>query len=113
MIRRSVLLGILLLSGCGRPQLEPANYRLVESLRTALSARNVNWLDDNARLIAKRHADGQMSDGEVAALEAIIAQAREGDWTGAEEEVVRLAKAQRAGGALPPPPQREKQPKKR
>lgn len=43
-----------------------------------------------------------MSDGEFAAFDAIIGQARGGDWARAEEEVVRLAKAQRAGGALPP-----------
>jgi hypothetical protein len=101
MIRRALLLGILLVLGCGPPQVEPANYRLIESLRTALSARNVTWLDDNAKLIAKRRADGQMSEGEFAAFAAIIDQARSGDWTGAEQEVVRLAKAQRAGGAPP------------
>lgn len=59
-------------------------------------------MEDNAKTIAKKHADGTMSDGEFAAFEAIIAQARGGDWTGAEEEVLRLAKAQRPGGALPP-----------
>lgn len=102
MIRRALLLGIVLIAGCGPPQVEPANYRLIESLRTALSARNPNWLEDNAKTITKKHADGTMSEGEFTAFEAIIAQARGGDWTGAEEEVMRLAKAQRPGGALPP-----------
>ena len=112
MIRRALLLGIVLVTGCGPPQLEPANYRLIESLRTALSARNGNWLEDNAKSITKKHADGQMSDGEFAAFEAIIGQARGEDWTGAEEEVVRLAKAQRAGGPLPPPKSDKSAPKR-
>ncbi len=101
MIRLALMLVVVLVIGCGPPQVEPANYRLLESLRTALSARNGNWLEDNARQIAKKHADGTMTDGEFAAFDAIVSQARGGDWTGAEQEVVRLAKAQRAGGALP------------
>jgi hypothetical protein len=85
MIRLALLLAIVLVTGCGPPQVEPANYRLIESLRTALSVRNGNWLEDNAKLIAKKHADGQISETEFTAFETII------------------GKAQRAGGALPPP----------
>ena len=45
--------------------------------------------------ISERHASGDLNDEPFAALEAIIAQARNGQWKEAESEVVRLAKAQR------------------
>ena len=70
--------------------------RLVDSLRTAISARRVDWLDNTAKAIAERRATHQMSDEQFAAFESIIELARADRWEEAENEVMRLAKAQRA-----------------
>jgi hypothetical protein len=96
MIKRSLAI-LLLLSGCGgQPQAGPGNARLVESLRTAISTRRTDWLEDNAKAVASRHESGQLADESYEALQAIIDQARAGNWDGAESAVLKLAKAQRA-----------------
>jgi hypothetical protein len=84
------------LAGCGGPpQVGAGNYRLIESLRTAISARRSDWLEENAKLASLRHAAGELNDEQFAAFESIIAQARGGNWADAESEVIRFAKAQR------------------
>lgn len=89
-------IGLILLMGCGgQPQMGAGNLRLVDSLRTAVSARRSDWLDENARLAAERHAAGELNDEQFASLQAIVAQARDGHWEDAESAVIRLAKAQR------------------
>jgi hypothetical protein len=86
---------LLLVAGCGgQPQVGPENYRLVESLRTAVSARRTDWLDENARLVEERRAAGKLNDAQHGAFAAIIAKARAGQWEEAETDVVALAKAQ-------------------
>ncbi|HTM54593.1 MAG TPA: hypothetical protein VL175_11225 [Pirellulales bacterium] len=93
---RMAVLSAVLVAGCSQaPQVGPENYPLIESLRTAVSARNEDWLADNARLISERHQKGQLDDQQYAEFEAIIAQARTHDWSGAETRVIALAKAQR------------------
>ncbi len=94
-----LLMGLVALVGCERPQVGANNYRLIESLRTAISARRGDWLDENVKLISQRHASGEMNDGQFAAFESILALARGGDWAGAETEVIRLAKAQQPSPA--------------
>jgi hypothetical protein len=85
----------VLMVGCGRPQVAPQNLRLTASLRTALSAKNNEWLEQNVTAIEERRTAGQMSDDEYAAFQAIIAQAKAGEWEAAEQEAVKLQKAQR------------------
>jgi hypothetical protein len=85
----------LCMLGCGPPQAQPNNLRLIASLRTALSAKNTEWLEQNIELIEKRRAAGQMSDEEHVEFQAIIAKAKAGDWQGAERHSVRFQKAQR------------------
>ena len=100
--RQAWLVGLTLVAtaataGCGSPpQVGATNYRLVDSLRTAISARRIDWLDATAKVVDERHADGKMTDVQFAAFAAILTLAREGQWEQAETEVVRLAKAQRA-----------------
>jgi hypothetical protein len=90
-----LLAGCAVVLGCGRaPQVGPGNYRLVESLRTAISARRVDWLDINAKLIAQRHKAGEMNDEQFDAFEAIIKKARDGNWEEAESDAIWLAKGQ-------------------
>lgn len=97
---RGVILASLLLAavGCGYPAVQPGNQRLTSSLRTALSARNEGWLKMNEDLINERHQSGAMHDDEHEAFLAIIEQARQGDWAGAERAALGLQRAQRPTG---------------
>jgi hypothetical protein len=84
-----------LVSGCGYPNAQPNNKRLISSLRTALSARNDQWLTANEKRVGERHKQGEMDDDEFAAFQEIIEQARGGDWQGAERAAVDFQRAQR------------------
>jgi hypothetical protein len=96
-IVRGLLIGLIVVCGCGGPpQVGADNYRLIDSLRTAVSARRSDWVEDNANLIAQRHTAGKMNDEIWAAFQAIVDLARGGNWAAAESDVIRLAKAQRA-----------------
>lgn len=83
------------LTGCGYPAVQPGNLRLTSSLRTALSARNEGWLKINEDQINDLHQRGEMRDDEHEAFRAIIEQARQGDWQGAERAALGLQRAQR------------------
>jgi hypothetical protein len=89
------LCGLALVAGCGYPSVEPENMELITSLRTACSARNDAWLAANEEKIEKRRADGAMSDHAYETFSGIIAQARGGDWAGAEAACLKFQKAQR------------------
>ena len=91
----SSLILMALCAGCGPPQVSYENLELTSSLRTALSARNSEWLDENVRSIEERRAAGKMGDAEHEAFQSIVSQAKAGDWEAAEREVVELQKAQR------------------
>jgi hypothetical protein len=91
-----MLVGLLAAEGCGgQPQLAPQNRRLIESLRTAVSARRADWLEMNAQLIESRHAEGSLSEGEYRALRRIVDLAQQGDWRQADELALALHEAQR------------------
>jgi len=89
-----VALGICI-TGCGPPQAAPQNQQLISSLRTALSAQNTDWLEQNVKLLEERRTAGQVSDEELEAFQAIIEKARAGQWKEAEEDAIAFQKAQR------------------
>jgi hypothetical protein len=86
-------------SGCGPTQIAQENRKLLESLATAVSARNVDWLARNQRLIDERHERGRITDSEFKALQRVTAIAATGDWKQAEREVLWLRDGQRPGAA--------------
>lgn len=93
---KTVAITLLVLSaGCGKPQAGPENLELISSLRTAVSAENEEWLEQNVQAIEKRHDSGKMSDRAYEALQAIVRTAREGQWESAEKKVIALQQAQR------------------
>ncbi len=105
--RNAVVLFLLSLAcGCGEAKIQPNNLRLTASLRTALSTRSTEGLQQNIDAIENRRASGDMGEDEFAAFQRIIAQAQSGDWEGAEKATVRLQKSQR-----PTPEQVERLPK--
>ena len=85
---------LLLVVGCGPPQVAPQNQRLIASLRTAISARNSQWIEKNAELLEERRAAGTVSDEEYETFQAIIDKAKAGKWEDAEQEVLAFQKAQ-------------------
>ena len=98
-LRRQIVMAplsaFLMLAGCGYPQAAPTNLRMISALRTALSARNPEWLEQNVEAIEARRAAGEMGDEEYEAFQAIVAKAKAGDWESAERESVAFQKAQR------------------
>jgi prepilin-type processing-associated H-X9-DG protein len=68
---------------------------IFQPLRTALSARNPKWLDENDAVIEKRHKEGQMGDDEYATFKKIVERARSGEWQEAERNYMAFQRAQR------------------
>lgn len=87
---------VLFIAGCGGPpQVAPTNRRLINSLRTAVSSQQIQWVDEAGRQLEEGKAKGTVSDSEYAEFSAIIELAREGKWKEAEAETIRLGQAQR------------------
>jgi hypothetical protein len=95
LIRLTVVL-TLLAAGCGGPpQVARSHRRLVESMLTAVSTRNPQWVDENARLVESLHEKGELTPAEHEAFTMILATARAGNWDRAEELAYDLRGAQR------------------
>ncbi len=92
----AALLLALLCSGCGStPQFPAKDRRLLEALRTAVSARKADWLDSSAKKIDAAHQKGEISDEGFDTLQSVISRARAGDWKGAQIQIIQLEKGQR------------------
>lgn len=93
-----IVLAVLVLasvSGCQRqPQISTVNRDLITSLATAVSARDPDWLEKNARRMERQKAEGVLSQVEYETFARIIAQARSGDWQAAESAVYALRDGQ-------------------
>jgi hypothetical protein len=77
----------LTFQGCSSPtEVDRDNRRLVDAILTAITMKNTNWLDDDARLAEERHLAGQLTDSDYEELAAVIEIARSGDWKTAEQE---------------------------
>jgi hypothetical protein len=86
----------LALSGCSRPpRFSPENQRVLESLRTAISARKPDWLGSNLNRITELHRQGKLSDEQFQVLRQVVETARAGDWKSAEQQIFHLEKGQR------------------
>lgn len=86
---------VVALNGCSDgPAVEPDHQRLLASLRTAISARNAAWLQQNVEFIAAAHARQEMSDEVRAAFDEVIALAQDRQWQAAEERLAAWQAAQ-------------------
>ncbi len=83
-----ILVGLSGPFGCGgEPSLrEIRNAQAFEALLTAVSLRNVQEVERDAKRIDQRHDAGELSDGNYQSLSAIIAKARAKDWGGAAKQ---------------------------
>jgi hypothetical protein len=83
----AILAASLLAAGCSAPtEAERDNRRLVDAILTAITMKNTNWLDDDAKLAEQRHLDGHLTDDEYEQLSSVIEIAKAGDWQAAEKE---------------------------
>ena len=90
-----LIAGVWLYSRWGRPPaVEFDNLRYVQLLRTAVSARNADWLAKVDSAVDQRLASGEMSSTEHAHFESLIAMAREGAWKEADIACFRFEEAQ-------------------
>jgi hypothetical protein len=90
-----LLFGAPLVGGCSKPPQMPADGRnLIGSLRTAVSAQRKDWLEENAKLVEKKRSEKKLTDEQYAEFQSIIADARNGNWSAAEKETIRLEQAQ-------------------
>ena len=90
----SLMIGSLMI-GCGRPPVvETANLPLVASLRTALSARNEQWLEGVSRAVDQRREAREMSDAEHAHFRELIDLGQQGKWEDAEHACLNFERAQ-------------------
>jgi hypothetical protein len=82
---------MLLECGCGEPSArELKNRQELEALLTAVSLKKGAEVEKDAQRIEDRHAAGELSDGRFEDLNAIIKQARAGDWSAAEKQAYEL-----------------------
>ena len=90
-----VLVVVLHASGCGSyPQVSGEHRRLILSLATAVSARNPEWLEANARIVDDLRGQARLTAAEDEVFTSIVARARSGDWDAAREEAYALRDAQ-------------------
>ena len=75
-----------LLSGCSAPtEADRDNRRLLDAILTAITMKNTQWLEDDAKLADERHRAGHLTDWEFTRISEVIAKARTGDWIGSEK----------------------------
>lgn len=99
-LRTCLAIGLLPLAVCGcggAPQFTADDECLtaVDALWTAVTAQQSPWLEQSARELERLRDAGQLSSDAWEVLEALIAQARDGQWQTAAEGLYDLIKGQR------------------
>lgn len=92
------LLCTLLLAGCGSPPQVTASDEAMESvdaLWTALTSKRSDLLEQTAKSLERLHANKQLSDAALQSLQAIIGDARSGDWEEATTTLKWFIRGQR------------------
>jgi hypothetical protein len=75
------------LAGCGGPTVQDIkNARAFEALLTAISLKHMAEVEQDAKLIDARHAEGGLTDTEYREISEIIAKARSKNWPEAEKD---------------------------
>ena len=91
----TVVLLMLACTACSRKEEPPQNIRLMAALRTAVSARNAQWLAETKTAFQKAVDKGQVSDDTAESFRAIFETAESGDWAKAEKQTIKLQKSRR------------------
>jgi hypothetical protein len=82
--------------GCRHyPQItSPQGMQLVKLLYTACNTRDLNRLESAEKQLAAIKLEGKISASEIVSFEAIIAQAKRGEWAQAEKASFRFIEDQ-------------------
>ena len=88
---------ILLCLGCSdTPQLGSEEcLGAADALWTAVTAKNLDLLEQSAAKIEKLHSSAELSDAAFEQLSGVIATARTGDWPGARGALKKFVQGQR------------------
>jgi hypothetical protein len=89
---------LLAFAGCGRPpQLgdDRESFKAVDALYTAVSLRNPQHLDRCERVLHDLQAKEKLSAAAGGSLDAIIAEARGGEWEEAQARLATFMRGQR------------------
>lgn len=90
-----LLVLLVVLSGCGSyGKIEVLAYEQVKSLYTVCNQKNTEQLEKVAERITKEYEAGELSSHEIEWLEAIINEARSGEWKAAAAKCRGLMEAQ-------------------
>jgi hypothetical protein len=94
----SALLILIAAAGCGSaPPLGSEDVSsAADALYTAVTSRRMELVDAVEEKLNKLHAEQQVSPAAMSALQAIIEQARAGQWQAAAEELDQLIRNQPA-----------------
>jgi hypothetical protein len=65
------------------------------ALQTAISAKNSDWLEAVTKELDEKQTKGEITSAEFQSLDAIIQQAKAGNWDTALKRVFALSEAQR------------------
>lgn len=89
-----IVLALLLLAGCGYPEVSPKTYEIAKSLYAACNQKSEERLVAVEKLVQSSLEQQEISEREAQWLNAIINRAREGSWETAMQESRRLMEDQ-------------------
>lgn len=86
---------VLIAAGCGRTRSVDhlKNRKVLDAILTAVTTHNLQQLNDGEILLDAGHAERRISDAHYQTLAALIALARSGEWTNAEEKLYEFREA--------------------
>ena len=101
-MRRCILFTVLIalgIGGCSPPQIGPdkATFKAVDALYTAVSLRELKYLERSEKALQELKAQGKLPESAARSLDAIIAEARGGDWEPAQRRLGDFMRGQTRG----------------
>lgn len=93
------LLWAALLAGCGEAQMgaDPATFKAVDALYTAVSLREPSRVDHCLAALRSLNEAGKLDRGPLDALDGIAAEAKAGSWESAQSRLARFMRGQSRG----------------
>lgn len=89
-----LLLGTVLLAGCGYPEVSPQTYAIAKALYSVCNQKSQERLETVQELIQKSLEQEEISVREADWLGEIIKQARQGEWEAALLETRQIMEDQ-------------------
>jgi hypothetical protein len=82
-----LLVGLFIASRWRGPTEEDRNNRrALDAILTAITMKNSRLLEESGERAKARHDERQITDEQYQSIEAFIAKARSGNWSGAEKD---------------------------